>query len=67
MNAQFERIWKETVMGNSRYYPGIFPEGMRKTTNDFSHDNWCPRRDSIRALDLGLSVGRILYCRPTLL
>jgi hypothetical protein len=30
MSDKLERIWKEVVMAYSRYYPGIFLEGLKK-------------------------------------
>jgi hypothetical protein len=31
-----ERIWKETAMAYSRYYPGICLEGLKKTAKNFN-------------------------------
>jgi hypothetical protein len=41
MNAELDRIWKETAVASSRYYPGICMEGLRNTTNHISQDNRC--------------------------
>jgi hypothetical protein len=32
VTSEFERIWKEMVMACSRYYPGIYLEGLKKST-----------------------------------
>jgi hypothetical protein len=32
-NDEFEKIWKEKVMGRSEYYAGIREETLRKSTN----------------------------------
>jgi hypothetical protein len=29
-----ERFWKEAVVAYSKYYPGIFLEGLRKAMNE---------------------------------
>jgi hypothetical protein len=29
-----KRIWKETVVAESRYYPAIYLEGLRKSTKN---------------------------------
>jgi hypothetical protein len=42
MNDELERMWKEAVVAYLKYYPGIRLEGPRKTTKNFSQDNWCP-------------------------
>jgi hypothetical protein len=42
MRDKLERIWKEAVMVSSRHYPGIYLEGLRKTTKNLNQDNWCP-------------------------
>jgi hypothetical protein len=39
-------ILEESVIAYSRYYPGIWLEGLRKRTWILSHDNRCPGRDS---------------------
>jgi hypothetical protein len=31
MNDELKRIWKEAVVAYLRYYPGICPEGLKKT------------------------------------
>jgi hypothetical protein len=42
-------IWKECgrkqSWPNLEYYPGIYLEGLRKTTKNLSHDNRSPDRD----------------------
>jgi hypothetical protein len=32
VNNELERMWKEAVVAQLRYYPGICLEGLRKTT-----------------------------------
>jgi hypothetical protein len=32
MNYELEKIWEETLVVSSRYYPDIYLEGLRKTT-----------------------------------
>jgi hypothetical protein len=44
MNDELEIMWKETVVALSRYYPGIFLEGLREITKHFSQDSLCPGR-----------------------
>jgi hypothetical protein len=35
MNGGLERIWKEAIVVWPRYYPCIFLEELRQTTNNF--------------------------------
>jgi hypothetical protein len=39
MSEEFERIWKETIMAESRHYPGICLEGQRKAKRNLRHDS----------------------------
>jgi hypothetical protein len=34
MNDEMERIWKEAIVAQSKYYPRIFLEGLKKTTKN---------------------------------
>jgi hypothetical protein len=36
MGGELEGILKEVFMASSRYYPGIYLEGLKKTTKIFS-------------------------------
>jgi hypothetical protein len=36
MTDEFERIWKEVVMAQSRYYPSISQERLRKMGKETS-------------------------------
>jgi hypothetical protein len=38
----WKRIWKEVVVVQSGYYPGICLEELRETTNNLSEDIRCP-------------------------
>jgi hypothetical protein len=42
MCGELERMWKEAVVAQLRYYPGNCLEGLRKTTNDLSQDSRRP-------------------------
>jgi hypothetical protein len=44
MHEKLEMIWKEAVVSWSRYYPGIFLEGLNKTTKILNQDNECAAR-----------------------
>jgi hypothetical protein len=37
INDELESIWKEVVVAESRCYPGIFLEELRKTTKSLIH------------------------------
>jgi hypothetical protein len=41
MIDEWGRTWKEVVVASSRYYPGISPEGLRKSEN-LGQDSQCP-------------------------
>jgi hypothetical protein len=41
-------IWKGFWRSNFRYYPGIYLEGLRKITENLSHDSRCSSPDSNR-------------------
>jgi hypothetical protein len=45
VNDELERIWKEVVVPNLRYYPNICLEGLRKTTQNLSQDSWSLSQD----------------------
>jgi hypothetical protein len=45
MNDELERMWKEEVWPNSRGYPIICLEGLRKNTKNLSHNSRSPDRD----------------------
>jgi hypothetical protein len=36
MSGELEEIWKEVFVVSSRYYPGIYVEGLKKITKVFS-------------------------------
>jgi hypothetical protein len=42
---ELERMWKEAVVANLSYYPGICLEALGKTTKNLSQDSWSPGRD----------------------
>jgi hypothetical protein len=44
VNVEVEGIWKENVVA-CLYYPGIFLEGLRKTTKNLSQSSRSPDRD----------------------
>jgi hypothetical protein len=46
MTDELEWIWKEAGVAKTSYYPGIFLEGLRNTTEIFSQDARCPSQDS---------------------
>ena len=46
-NAEFERIWKDTVVIFSKYSPGIFLGRMRNTTINLMQDV-CYTEHSVR-------------------
>jgi hypothetical protein len=50
MSDESERIWKESFVAWSRYYYGIFVEGMKKTTEIFSQCSWHLARDWKRGI-----------------
>jgi hypothetical protein len=51
MNDELETIWKEALVTNSRYYPVIFIEGLRKTKQENARQaSRCSGRDWILAL-----------------
>jgi hypothetical protein len=37
-----EKIWKEAVVDDSRYYPRIGMGRRKKTTEDMLQSSWCP-------------------------
>jgi hypothetical protein len=39
MNKELERVRTEAAVAYSMYYPGIFLNGVRKTTKSLSQDN----------------------------
>jgi hypothetical protein len=41
MDDELKRIWKEVVVAELRYYPGICMEGMRKTMKNYGQDSHC--------------------------
>jgi hypothetical protein len=45
MNNGLERIWKEEVVVNLRYYPGICLEELRKITRNLRQDSLSTDRD----------------------
>jgi hypothetical protein len=45
VNNELERIWKEAVVANFRYYPGVRLDGLRKPRKYFSQDKRSPVRD----------------------
>jgi hypothetical protein len=42
VNNEIKRTWKEVVVPDLRYYPGIFQEGLRKMMKNLSQDSQCP-------------------------
>jgi hypothetical protein len=42
MNKELERVRTEAAVAYSRYYPGIFLNGVRNTTKSLSQDNRFP-------------------------
>jgi hypothetical protein len=42
IGKDFEGSSRDPIL---RYYPGIHPQGLRKTTINISHDILCPGRD----------------------
>jgi hypothetical protein len=46
VNGKLDRFWKEGVMDNSSYSPGILVDDKRDTTTNPIQDNRCPRQDS---------------------
>jgi hypothetical protein len=45
MNDESERMYKEAIVPNFRYYRGICLEVVRKSTKNFSHDGRSSGRD----------------------
>lgn len=45
MTNELERLWKEAVGPDVKYYPGICLEEQRKSTENPSQDNRSPGRD----------------------
>jgi hypothetical protein len=41
-----ERVWNEMGMSQFKVYYGIWLEGLRKTTVNYSQDSHCPGQDS---------------------
>jgi hypothetical protein len=41
-NDELERVWKEAIMAQSRYYPRICLEVMRETTKNLVQDAGVP-------------------------
>jgi hypothetical protein len=70
VNSELESVWKEAVMVQSRYYSGIFLEGLRKSTEKLNQGSMFPGRDSnqapleykCRALPLYEQVRQDIYC-----
>jgi hypothetical protein len=52
MNDELERCGRKQLWPNLRYYPGIFVEGLRKTTNILSQGIWSPGQDLNQDLNL---------------
>jgi hypothetical protein len=50
MNNKLQSMWKEVGIAHSRYYLGLWLEGLRKTTKSFSQDSRSPNRDFNRNL-----------------
>jgi hypothetical protein len=46
MNDELERIRKEAILTQTRYYTGIFLEALRIPTGNLGQDSRCPVRDS---------------------
>jgi hypothetical protein len=42
MNDELEMIWKESAVGSSRDYIGIYLEGLRKTMKNLSLESHVP-------------------------
>jgi hypothetical protein len=49
VSDELERIWKKAVVPKSKYYPGICPENLKKTTYNLSQYNPHHGPDSIQA------------------
>ena len=39
MNTEMQSMWKEAVEAWFEFYPRIFPEGLRNSTNNLNHDD----------------------------
>jgi len=51
-SEELQRVWKEVVVTQSLYYPGICPEVLGKATNNLSNHCRCFGRDSIQGFFL---------------
>jgi hypothetical protein len=49
MNDELEGIWNGEIVSQSTYFPGIFQEGLRKTTKSLSQNSRRLDGDSNRA------------------
>jgi hypothetical protein len=50
MIAELESIWKDALVASSRYYPGLFFEGLRKATKYLCQNIRCRGKASNPAL-----------------
>jgi hypothetical protein len=44
--SELEWIWKDADVAYSKYYPDVWLEGMRRSTEVSRQDSWCPHLDS---------------------
>jgi hypothetical protein len=45
ISDKLERLLKEALVAEMRYYLSIYLEGLRKATKHFSQNSWCPGLD----------------------
>jgi hypothetical protein len=61
-----ERIWREVVVAETKYYPSIFIGGLRNNKKTLSQDTGCPGRDSNRGTPEqkcgALSLNQLVRC-----
>jgi hypothetical protein len=50
MNDELERIWKEAIVTQSKYFRGICMEGLRKITDNVTENSGSPEKNSNLAL-----------------